>query len=529
MLWACLLLPSLPLDVFARAASPAEAAKPFAVGSGGRTPRIVSANAAARAAGIHPGQLVSAALALAPDLLLRDRDPGAESAALAAVATWATQFTPAIALAPPDAVLAEIGGSLRLFGGLPQLMARLARGVLDLGYAARFALAPTSAAALLFARAETAEGSRCSGESRVRLDFSGASARENGGARKVEPDPVFLASMPEPPTWLDALLPLPLCLTEADPAAIATLAAAGITTFGQACALPRAALARRVGADFVILLDRVRDLIPDPRPPFVPPPRYTGKLDLPAPVASVDALAFAVNRLVLELAGWLTGRGLGVTEMSLALAHERYVRVATGVPATTVGFALAVPAREPAHLVAVLRERLARVVLSAPVEAITLMSKVTAPLASRNLGLLPGDEAVATVPLLDRLRARLGEDAVTLVAPHAEHRPERAWRDGKIGDRPRSPGTTEAACKTWSVPRPVWLLAEPEPLGHRLEAQPWVLRDGPERIESGWWDGADVRRDYFVAENPRGETVWIYRDHRYGIDGGEWFLHGVFA
>ena len=56
-----------------------------------------------------------------------------------------------------------------------------------------------------------------------------------------------------------------------------------------------------------------------------------------------------------------------------------------------------------------------------------------------------------------------------------------------------------------------------------------MLRDGPERIESGWWDGADVRRDYFVAENPRGETMWIYRDHRYGIDDGEWFLHGVFS
>jgi len=544
MLWACLLLPSLPLDVFARAASPADAAKPFAVGSGGRAPRIVSANAAARAAGIHPGQLVSASLALAPDLLLRDRNPGAESAALAAVATWATQFTPAIALAPPDAVLAEIGGSLRLFGGLRQLTARLARGVLDLGYAARFALAPTSAAALLFARAETAEGSRRSGESRTRFDFS---VRESGvrldfshpfiffcgGPEKVESDPTFppsaAAPMPDPPTWLDALLPLPLSLTEADPAAVATLGAAGITTFGQACALPRAALARRVGADFVALLDRVRGLIPDPRPPFVPPPRYTGKLDLPAPVANVDALAFAVNRLVLELAGWLTGRGLGVTEMSLALAHERYVRVATGAPATNASFALAVPAREPAHLVAVLRERLARIALPAPVEAITLTSEATAPLASRNLGLLPGDEAVATIPLLDRLRARLGEGAVMLVAPHAEHRPERAWRDGKIGDRPRSPGTTEAACKTWSVPRPVWLLAEPEPLGHRLEAQPWVLRDGPERIESGWWDGADVRRDYFVAENPRGETVWIYRDHRYGIDDGEWFLHGVFA
>lgn len=509
MLWACLLLPSLSLDVFARAASPADAAKPFAVATGGRTPRIVGANPGAREAGVHPGQLVSASLALAPGLLLRERDPQAESAALAAVATWAAQFTPAVALAPPDAVLAEIGGSLRLFGGLRALTARLSRGAHDLGYAARLALAPTPAAALLFARAET--------------------------------------RMPSPQAWFDALFPLPLCLIEADPAAVATLAAAGVTTFGQACALPRAPLARRVGADFVALLDRVRGLVPDPRPPFVPPPRYTGRIELPAPVASVDALAFAVNRLVHELAGWLSGRGLGIIEMSLTLTHERYVGVKTGVPATAVRFALAAPAREPAHLVAVLRERLARVALPAPVEAITLASAATAPLAGRNLGLLPGEVAAATVPLLDRLRARLGEDAVTLVVPHAEHRPERAWRSasahaagpasavharsspprGRL--QPAPPPGPQPAPPPGAPPRPVWLLTEPEPLGHLLEAQPWVLWDGPERIESGWWDGADVRRDYFVAENPRGETVWIYRDHRYGIDDGEWFLQGVFA
>ena len=75
MLWACLLLPSLPLDVFARALAPADAAKPFAVTTGGRTPRIVGANAAAREAGVRAGQLVSASLALAPDLVLRERDP----------------------------------------------------------------------------------------------------------------------------------------------------------------------------------------------------------------------------------------------------------------------------------------------------------------------------------------------------------------------------------------------------------------------------------------------------------------------
>ena len=515
MLWACLLLPSLPLDVFARALSPADAAQPFAVTTGGHYPRIVAANAAARDATIAPDQLVSAALARAPGIVLRDRDPQQEAAALAGVAAWATQFTPTVSLAPPDAVRAEIGGSLRLFGGLRQLATQLVRGAQDLGYSARLALAPTPLAALLFAR-----------EKEARPDFSLPSRNSRRGSGRSELGSFF-----------EALAPLPLGHLGVAPEIVATLAAAGVTTFGQACALPRAGLARRVGTGFVATLDRARGLVPDPQPPFVPPPRYEGRLDLPAPVANVEALAFATNRLVHELAGWLAGRGLGIQEMSLALAHERYVGARTGVPATTIRFALAAPAREPSHLFAVLRERLARVTLPASVEGLALASEITAPLVGRNLGLLPGDEADASVPLIDRLRARLGDEAVTLVAPRAEHRPERASGDRKSGVGPgvpagaarNKPKAREDGTDPVFPPRPVWLLSEPAPLGQLIEARPWVLRDGPERIESGWWDGADVRRDYFVAENPRGERVWIYRDHRYGIGDGEWFLHGVFA
>jgi protein ImuB len=125
------------------------------------------------------------------------------------------------------------------------------------------------------------------------------------------------------------------------------------------------------------------------------------------------------------------------------------------------------------------------------------------------------------------------------LTPHAEHRPEQATRDAVLSaagpaakHRPRTPpvrNPERVAGSLPEAPRPLWLLAEPQPLAHLFEMKPWILRDGPERIESGWWDGRDVRRDYFVAENPGGEVMWIYRDHRYGIDDGEWFLHGVFA
>ncbi len=490
-LWGCLLLPELALEVFTRAHAADAAAGPFAVSSGGHYPRIVTANEAALARGLQCGQLVSAAYALVPDLALRERDTGSELAALAAIAACLTQFTPMVSLAPPQAVLIEIGGSVRLFGGLPTLVQRIGRGIRTLGYAARSAWAPTPSAAMLLARAGRVQPvSRRSDLERALAD-------------------VALAH-----------------LETADSAeAIALLHAAGIRTLGAACALPRAALARRVGTGFVDMLDRACGRVPDPRVPYVPPPRYEGRLELPAPVGEVEALGFAVNRLVHELAGWLLGRGLGVSGIALTLAHERHVGVRTGVPATTVRFALAAPAREPAHLIGVLRERLARVALPAPVERIVLASEATAPLAGSNLGLLPGDDAASTVPLLDRLRARLGEHAVVRVSMRAEHRPERAWAEAVPAANAREAVTSAA---TIAAPRPVWLLGEPQPLGAMLESQPWILRDGPERIESGWWDGADIRRDYYVAENARGELLWIYRDSRYAGDG-EWFLHGIFA
>jgi protein ImuB len=502
MLWACLLLPSLPLDVFARAVAPDDVHRPFVVASGGHYPRVVAVNAAARAAGIRRNQLISAALALAPAVAMRDRDISAEEAALADIATLLLAFTPGTSLALPNAVLAEIEGSVRLFGGLPRLLQQLLQQAQSRGYDALLALAPTPIAALLLARAQHAT---------LVLDAD---------------------ALP------GALAALPLALLDIDADTLATLKAAGISTFGAAQALPRAGLARRFGQRVVDMLDRALGRAPDPREPYRPPPRFERRLPLPVPVDTVEALGFGVNRLVNDLGDWLLARGLGVTRMSLALVHERHVRE-RGTPSTLVTFALGAPARTPAHLNSVLRERLARVELPASVEAIALTGDETAPLASRNLGLLPEDEAAAViVPLVDRLRSRLGDRAVATLATQSEHRPELAVREElpapsrKLGVTARNRRATgKPADRDLAItsPRPLWLLGEARPLGAELEARPWILRDGPERIESGWWDGRDCRRDYFVAENPQGEIVWIYRDHRYGTDDGEWFLHGLFA
>ena len=52
------------------------------------------------------------------------------------------------------------------------------------------------------------------------------------------------------------------------------------------------------------------------------------------------------------------------------------------------------------------------------------------------------------------------------------------------------------------------------------------LLDGPERLETGWWDDDGIARDYYIARNPGGVYLWIYRDRcRHCL----WYLHGKFG
>ena len=77
--------------------------------------------------------------------------------------------------------------------------------------------------------------------------------------------------------------------------------------------------------------------------------------------------------------------------------------------------------------------------------------------------------------------------------------------------------------------RPLWLLPVPESLGLINGRPAWhgllALERGPERIESGWWDGGDVRRDYYRASNPQGAMLWVYTDLRTQA----WYLQGIFG
>jgi protein ImuB len=376
---------------------------------------------------------------------------------LEAIAAWACQFTPKVSLEPPQGLLLEVEGSLRLFGGLAALTGSIEAGVASMGLTAGIALAPAPRAALWLSR------SSCKSVEEV-----GIEAACDGQPR------AFLRSI-------------------------------GITSVGGLLRLPREGLARRCGQALVDDLDRALGALPEPRAFFSPPPRFAARLELPAQVTHAEGLLFAARRLLVQLEGLLAARQAGIRHFTLILIHEENQ--------TAIDVGLASAAREAQRLAELLREKLGATALAQPVEAIRLEAGDFEPLPGRSGGMFGGagaeDEGWAR--LLERLRARLGHDAVSGLATHPDHRPEHAWRRVE-------PGEWDPHDFHQPGPRPLWLLER-----KKLGESEFELLVGPERIESGWWDGDEASRDYFVARMGDRSLAWVYREKE------GWFLHGLFA
>jgi protein ImuB len=375
---------------------------------------------------------------------------------LETIAAWACQFTPRVSLEPPRALLLEVEGSLRCFGGAPAFFARLREGLAAMGCEASLGVAPAARAALWLAR---------------------------GGAETLEEVPIHAVCDEEVRSFLSQI---------------------GIKTLGELMQLPREGLGKRCGQELLDDLDRARGRLPEAREFFAPPQRFSAALELPAEVAHAEGLLFAARRLLVQLEGLLASHQAGIRSFRLFLVSRR-----SQIP---VEIGVASPAREVERLAQLLRERLAQLTLANPVEAIRLEAADFMPLHGRSGGLF-GDaagDAEDWVQLVERLRARLGQAAVYGVATQPDHRPELAWR--RI-----EPGDWDAREFVQPGARPLWLMQP-----RKIEETEFALLAGPERIESGWWDGDEASRDYFVARLE--ESVgWIYRE------AGEWYLHGLFA
>jgi len=332
---------------------------------------------------------------------------------------------------------------------------------------------------------------------------------------------------------------------------------------GQLFDLPRSTLPARFGPELLERIDQALGRISEPIVAVRPQPPVSADWTLPAPTADRCALGNAVSRLIRQVVQRLVPRHEGVQELEVRFRQ-------TDGQATSLIVGTVQPTASWQHLLNLALTQLEQAQLLGEVLSVTVVARSIAPLPCDQPQLLesalPQKNRRALAQLADRLTTRLGRDHVVQPVLHADPQPELAVHWGEdirsigrsAGSRRRPelerepPGSTRRTAgpnpaARWGdskfgfqgssfSARPLQLLPEPEPIdvdctagspvrvtrgGHVHQVATCC---GPERIESGWWRGADVQRDYFRVDTAEGLRLWMFRR----IEQQDWFLHGEF-
>jgi len=467
---------------------------------------LIAATRGAQQCGLKLGMRCATVRSLAPECLLFPRDEAAEQRAYTQAAQVALAYSPAVYQYSDYTLLIDATSSLRLFGGIRLIVQRLRQQLQHLKLQVRSSVAPTAIGAWLLAQAtQSSARYACHPSTLVRL-LNGLPCAALPSAR-----PHLI--------WLKAI---------------------GCETLGGLRALPRDGLQRRVGTDLLIELDRAYDSSILHQAPYIAPEQFIDHLDLYERLEHTSALTAVAERLAHRLCTWLRAKRYALRSITLDLHYER---ARATCPPTRLELAFSEPVWLVNQLMPLLREHLSRQVLTGPVVALTLQSQTLMQQSAPSATLFadPINSSANYQRLLDLLSARLGATHVLEAAHFADHRPELANRWAPL----REAQSTAIASRTMASAtppsfnqydptkseQPFWLFNRALPLKvheHRpIYITALQLLRGPERIESGWWDGARIARDYFVAQDQHAVRYWIYRERDH--EQARWFLHGLFG
>lgn len=468
MLWVSLHLPHLAVEL-----RQPQQSGPLVVTDGtGARRHVIACNTTALEAGITIGMDAPSSMMREPQLHMFDRSKADERRATLALACWAHQFTSEVCLDAARWMLwLEVGSSLQYFNGLTTLYAQFKSGLERLGYTALLGIAPTLEAAALLTK---------------------------------HPDVLPILNKSEIRQTVAAL---PLAGLEIGPKVIDQLHTTGLRTIDDLLEIPSESLARRFGEELPHYLQKLLGERADVRRRHRAPAVYRRRFDFMEGIESVEGLLFPLRRILQEFEGYLRGRDVAIQHLAVTLRHREAAE-------TILQLVTSAPQRDAVHLFALLREKLERTPVADPVMAIQLTAGefVEPGITQADFFDNPQRENDNWSALLDKLRARLGADAVRHLGLSDDHRPENAWCV-------LSGGKGTAIAEDFPD-RPLWLLSEPRP----INILPQLLGT-PERIEAGWWAGQDSSRDYYLARTDEGARWWLFRE----AGTNRWYLQGLWA
>ena len=457
----------------------------------------------------------AAALAGSTRLCWEAYDPAADRKSLEELAVWCELFSPLVGLensSAPDCLLLDVANLEHIFGSESSLAEKIVRDFTQRRLLVHVAVADTVGVAWAVAHF-----------------VDGASRRSQPGGFTIVP----------PGRNTEGLHPLPIEALRLPDKVVDLLHQLGVYRVGQCELLPRADLTSRFGPLLLKRLDQASGRLAEPIPAHPLPAELSVRQSLEHPTTRRETVEFVLEQLTGRLAALLVRAGRGAIRLDCRLE----CRTARSVDLSVALFQSTASAR---HLFELLRMRLDRASFPQPVEALKVEASVTAPFEARQQELFPEGSSVRhrrqLASLVDRLTSRLGSRAVLGTRLVCEAQPELACRyDPLVTCSPvkRSRrGDSRQASAADLPPRPLRLLEQPiplqavsimpdgPPLQFRLHGSEHRISHswGPERIETGWWRGRPIRRDYYRIETTTGRRYWLFRR----LADGKWFLHGTF-
>lgn len=457
--------------------------------------------------GIRVGMSLAEAQALLETAVFLLHDENADTAALQMLVGLCYRFSPIVGLehtsdvcqSTSHCLMLDISGCAHLFGDEPSLARQLVAELGQQGYFAHAGLAHTVGAAWAIA---------CYGH-------------RTGVDRRLRSLPVEALRIP------DRLIE---CLHEFD-----------LRQVGQLKKLPRESLPSRFGTVLTERLDQMYGQREELLVPVSLSEPVSIQWETDDPICHPDAVRYVCEDLLAELLDGLQKQGEGLVRLTLNLESESSAPVSFELGLTK-------PTDSARHVMSLLDLKLETQPIPEWLTVIRMEASATALLPVRQQKLFDDDrqDDGNVRKLLDRLSARLGQQAVVRPVLLPEAIPEQAvaWASlaGDDTQSARDEGLPKPAFSspetTGTSIRPLDLYLQPEPVevmsrvpGGVPVRMLWKHRSyrisrctSPERISTGWWqDTRTVYRDYYQAETQSGARYWLFRNK-----DGAWFLHGVF-
>ena len=465
-----------------------------------------------------------------------------------------------------ESLICDITGISHLFGGEPGVIQAASEFMSSMNLAGCFAIADHGGAAWAVAH----EGTRA-----VAHEGTRAVAHDASSHWLIPPDPSL------PPRCLIVpsgqtrgyLEPLPVRCLRIDPATLQTLGRLGIESVGQLMQLPFSGLASRLGRPLVRRLQQAIGQLDEPINVHRLETEHRETWSLQYPTADLLILMDRLQRLCEQLGTGLAARQCGALRMTCRLDLSDHSPLDF-----EIGFFA--PTAQAEHLCGLLTQKLETIRLPSDVLRISLNVTLTGALRTTQKSLMDsqgplfdelregsigGSMAGSSISrMVDSLSGRLGrahvvevhlqpnplpEDSYSITPLAGENRPQRAKSKHSFGfasqrtsrfvpqkcdamRRPlsllQSPLTLKVSLDEGSFSQAVPSPRLPESLLLHGVVHRIVKHWGPERIETLWWKGPTIRRDYYRVETDRKHWWWIYCDLAFESHYF-WMLHGRFS